>query len=69
MRSYQLKSENSKFWAFRKNRQKNFIFSPEITKTFRLVHEDNGRSKLTLSNLKFTKFSIYFKISQKKKNL
>ena len=67
MRSYQLKSENSKFWAFRKNRQKNFIFSPEITKTFRLVHEDNGRSKLTLSNLKFTKFSIYFKISQKKK--
>ena len=67
MRSYQVQSENCKFWAFRKNHPKNIIFFREITKNSQLVHQNEKKSKSILSNLNFTKFSIYFKISQKKK--
>jgi hypothetical protein len=59
-----------KKWFFRKNHLKNIDYFPKINKLI-LLRSEKKDIKITNSfNLKFTKFSIYFKISKfKHKNL
>jgi hypothetical protein len=67
MKTYPSKRERNKLWVFRKIRPKDMIFSPGIFNIFQLSQKKEKRKNLYSFNLKFTRFSIYFKISQKKK--
>lgn len=67
MKTYQSKIEKGKLWVFRKIHPKDMIFSPGILKIFQISEKNEKKKNLYSFNLKFTRFSIYFKISQKKK--
>ena len=67
MKTYLSKIEKSKLWVFRKSRPKDMIFSPGISKIFQISQKKETKKNSYSFNLKFTRFSIYFKISQKRK--
>ena len=67
MKTYRSKIENGKLWVFRKIRPKDMIFSPGMLKIFQVSQKNEKKKNLYSFNLKFTRFSIYFKISEKRK--
>jgi len=70
MEFYTLHVILKKKWFFRKNHLKNIDYFPKINKLILLRSEKKDIKKPDSLNLKFTKFSIYFRISKfKHKNL
>jgi len=67
MESTNLSKKPETIWVFRKIHLKNIDSFPKIFRMIFLKSEKEGSQQKDCTNLKFTKFSIFFKATQKKR--